>query len=79
VGPYPLGHAATPRRLRLGGIPEVEIRGFPVLTWEDAVAHGYQAPGTPFCYVMDGEGMIANMGFAGTEERPEALVESRTE
>ena len=47
---------------------------FPVLTWEDAVARDYQVPGTPFFYVVDGEGVIANAGFAGTLEQLEALA-----
>jgi len=37
-------------------------------------ARDYQAPGTPFFYVIDGEGMIASAGFAGTLEQLEALV-----
>jgi methylamine dehydrogenase accessory protein MauD len=48
--------------------------GFPVLTWEDAVAQDYQVPGTPFFYVIDEEGAIANAGFANTLEQLEALV-----
>lgn len=52
---------------------------FPVLTWDDAVAQNYQAPGTPFCYVVDGEGMIANAGFANTLEALEALVKGNEE
>lgn len=47
---------------------------FPVLTWEDAVARDYQVPGTPFFYVVDGEGVIANAGFASTLEQLEALA-----
>ncbi|MFQ6100842.1 MAG: redoxin domain-containing protein [Anaerolineae bacterium] len=53
--------------------------GFPVLTWDDAVAQDYQVPGTPFFYVIDGEGVIANAGFAGTLEQLEALVEGGAE
>ncbi len=47
---------------------------FPVLTWDDGVFEDYQVPGTPFFYVIDGEGVIANAGFAGTLEQLEALV-----
>jgi len=54
----------------------VEEQGFdfPVLTWDDAVAQDYQVPGMPFFYVIDGEGAIANAGFAGTLEQLEALA-----
>ena len=34
----------------------------------------YQVPGTPFFYVIDGEGVIASAGFAGTLEQLETLV-----
>ncbi|RLC83903.1 MAG: hypothetical protein DRI37_09675 [Chloroflexi bacterium] len=59
----------------------VEEQGFafPVLMWDDAVAQNYQVPGTPFCYVVDGEGMIANAGFANTLEALEALVKGSEE
>jgi len=49
---------------------------FPVLAGDDAIARDYQVPGTPFFYVIDGDGVIANAGFAGTLEQLEALVES---
>ena len=54
----------------------VEEQGFdfPVLAWDDAVVREYQIPGTPFFYVIDQEGMIANAGFANTPEQLEALV-----
>ncbi|MDY7080336.1 MAG: TlpA family protein disulfide reductase [Chloroflexota bacterium] len=48
--------------------------GFPVLMWEDAVAGEYAVPGTPFFYVIDGDGVIAKASFAGTLEQLEALV-----
>jgi len=56
----------------------VEEQGFafPVLSWDDAVAQAYQVPGTPFFYVIDGKGMIANAGFANTLAQVEALVAS---
>lgn len=34
----------------------------------------YQVPGTPFFYVIDGEGVIASAGSAGTLEQLETLV-----
>jgi len=49
--------------------------GFPVLMGNDKVAQDYQVPGTPFFYVIDGKGIIANAGFASTLEQLEALVE----
>ena len=54
----------------------VEAQGyaFPILAWDNAVARDYQIPGVPFCYVIDGEGMIANAGFANTLEQLEALA-----
>jgi len=48
---------------------------FPVLSWDDAVARDYQVPGTPFFYVIDENGVIANADFANTLEQMEALVE----
>ena len=39
----------------------------------------YQVPGVPFFYVVDGEGIIANGGFANTLEQLEALVEGNGE
>lgn len=58
----------------------VEEQGFafPVLTvpgWDDEVMLDYQVPGTPFFYVIDGEGVIANAGFANTQRQLKALVE----
>jgi peroxiredoxin len=47
---------------------------FPVLEWNDSVAGEYQVPGTPFYYVIDGEGLIANAGFAGSAEELDLLV-----
>ena len=34
----------------------------------------YQVPRTPFFYVIDGDGVIAKAGFAGTLEQLEALA-----
>ena len=58
----------------------VQVQGFefpllPVSDWEDKVMVDYQVPGTPFFYVIDGEGMIANADFANTLEQLEALVQ----
>ncbi|MCK4450291.1 MAG: hypothetical protein KAX26_06840, partial [Anaerolineae bacterium] len=47
---------------------------FPALTWDDGGFEDYQVPGTPFSYVIDGEGVIANAGLAGTLEQLEALA-----
>ena len=47
---------------------------FPVLTGNDAVAGDYLVPGTPFFYVLDGQGIIVNKGFANSLEQLEALV-----
>jgi methylamine dehydrogenase accessory protein MauD len=52
---------------------------FLVLTWEDAVANEYQVPGTPFFYVIDGQGVIVNKGFASSLEQLEALVDDSGE
>ena len=58
----------------------VEEQGFafpvlPVSGWDAPVMVDYRAPGTPFFYVIDGEGVIVNAGFANTLEQLEALVE----
>ena len=58
----------------------VQAQGFafpvlPVLDWDAPVMLDYQVPGTPFFYVIDGEGVIANAGFANTLGQLEALVE----
>ncbi|MFQ6100846.1 MAG: hypothetical protein ACE5OS_06375 [Anaerolineae bacterium] len=47
---------------------------FPVLTWDDGVFEDCHVPGTPFFYTIDGDGVIANAGFADTLEQLEALV-----
>lgn len=51
----------------------------PVSGWNDEVMLDYQVPGVPFFYVVDGEGIIANGGFANTLEQLEALVEGNGE
>ena len=48
--------------------------GFPVLAWDDAVAQRYQAPGTPFFVVVDGQGVITANGFANTQAELDRLV-----
>ena len=40
---------------------------FPVLTWDDAVAQQYKAPGTPFFVAVDEQGVITASGFANTQ------------
>jgi methylamine dehydrogenase accessory protein MauD len=54
----------------------VEEQGFdfPILIWDDAVARDYQVPGVPFFYVIDGEGIIVNKGFANRLEQLKQLV-----
>lgn len=47
---------------------------FPVLEGDEEVMAAYRVPGTPFFYVLDGEGMILRSGFAVREEEIEALV-----
>jgi len=47
---------------------------FPILMREDGEAREYQVQGTPFFYVIDGEGVIANAGFANTLEQLEVLA-----
>jgi hypothetical protein len=39
----------------------------------------YQVPGTPFFYVIDGKGIIANAGFANTLKQLETLVKGSGE
>jgi methylamine dehydrogenase accessory protein MauD len=58
----------------------LEARGFafpvlPLSVWDDEAMVDYQVPGTPFFYVIDGEGVITNANFANTLEQLEALVE----
>jgi len=58
----------------------VQAQGFafpvlPLSVWDDEAMVDYQVPGTPFFYVIDGEGVITNANFANTLEQLEALVE----
>ena len=57
----------------------VTARGFtfPVLAWEDAVAQQYQAPGTPFFVVVDGQGVITASGFANTQAELARLLAAK--
>jgi hypothetical protein len=62
----------------------VEEEGFtfpvlPVLAWDEEGVADYRVPGTPFFYVVDGKGMIAEADFAKTEEKLQALVKRNTE
>ncbi len=68
------GSAEENRRL-----VEEQGLGFPVLVWEEGMAQEYRVPGTPFFYVVDERGVIANKGFANTQEQLEALVEGGAE
>jgi methylamine dehydrogenase accessory protein MauD len=59
----------------------VEEQGFafpvlPLSGWDDEVMVGYQVPGVPFFYVIDGEGVIVNKGFANTLEQLKQLVKA---
>jgi len=59
----------------------VEAQGFafpvlPVLDWDKKVMVDYQVPGTPFFYVIDGEGMVINKGFANTLEQLKELIQT---
>jgi len=65
------GSAEENRQLR-----EEHGFGFPVLTWDDEVARDSQVPGTPFFYVIDGEGVIVSKGFANTLEQLKQLVQA---
>ena len=55
---------------------------FPVLPasgWDDPAMVEYAVPGTPFFYVIDEEGLVANADFANTLEQLKALVEGSRE
>jgi len=47
---------------------------FPMLVWEDSAGKDYLVPGTPFFYVIHGEGVITSKGFANTLEQLKELV-----
>jgi methylamine dehydrogenase accessory protein MauD len=55
----------------------VEEEGFvfPVLMGDEEVGKVYQVPGTPFFYLLNERGFIANKGGANTLEHLERLVE----
>jgi len=67
----PAGPARRPRENQL---VEEQSLSFPILMREDGEAREYQVQGTPFFYVIDGEGVIANAGFANTLEQLEVLA-----
>jgi peroxiredoxin len=55
---------------------------FPVLPasgWDDEVIVDYKVSGIPFFYVIDGEGIIVNAGFANRLKQLEGLVENSRE
>jgi len=41
---------------------------FPVLAWDDEVAHAYEIPGTPWFFLIDAEGKVRRSGTANTLE-----------
>lgn len=51
--------------------------GFHVLSWDDAVAQRYAAPGTPFFYVINSEGTITAAGVTNTQMGLARLVDQR--
>jgi hypothetical protein len=61
---------------------QIQSFAFPVLPtvgWDSQVVVDYQVPGTPFFYVIDGEGVIANAGFANSLGQLKVLVEGVSE
>jgi methylamine dehydrogenase accessory protein MauD len=58
-----------------------QVQGFafpvlPVSGWDDEVMVDYQVPGTPFFYMINEKGAIANTGFANTLEQLKELVQA---
>jgi methylamine dehydrogenase accessory protein MauD len=53
---------------------EQEDLGFPVLIWEDSLVAQYEVPGTPFFYLVGGDGVIVEKGVATTLAQVEELV-----
>lgn len=50
---------------------------FPVLTLTQddlEVGQDYQVPGTPFFYVINGQGVVCNVDFANTQDHLESLM-----
>jgi methylamine dehydrogenase accessory protein MauD len=47
----------------------------PVAGWDEEAITAYQVRATPSFFVIDGEGVIANTGFASSVEQMEALVQ----
>ncbi len=58
-----------------GRLVEEQGFDFPVLVWDDTVVSDYQVPGTPFFYVLDESGRVANSGFANSMADLIALVD----
>ncbi len=50
---------------------------FPVLAWDNKVAHAYRVPGTPWFFVVDAEGIVRRGGTANSLESIEALVNEK--
>ncbi|MDD5369929.1 MAG: TlpA disulfide reductase family protein [Anaerolineaceae bacterium] len=46
---------------------------FPILKWQDSITSTYQVPGTPFFYIIDGQGFILRSEFADSLASIEAL------
>jgi methylamine dehydrogenase accessory protein MauD len=47
---------------------------FPVLQWDEEVIENYEVPGTPFLYLIDGNGIIVSKDFANTLQDIEQLT-----
>ncbi len=56
------------------GVAEEQGLTFPVVEGDERVMAAYGVPGTPYFYVLDGEGVIVRSGFAVKEEEIAALV-----
>jgi len=56
-------------------VVEEEELVFPVLMGDEEMSKAYQVSGTPFFYLLDERGFIANKGGANTLEHLENLVE----
>ncbi|RMH38964.1 MAG: TlpA family protein disulfide reductase [Gammaproteobacteria bacterium] len=50
---------------------------FPILSWDDKVAHAYKVPGTPWFFLLDDKGVVVRSGTANTLEGIEAFVEKK--
>ncbi len=61
------------------GVAEEQGLTFPVVEGDERVMAAYGVPGTPYFYVLDGEGVIVRSGFAVKEEEIAALVAGESE